>query len=278
MVYRSKYFKSTLEHSLRTMLVAEKICTVDRTESKYIQNPYQTAATAVVQAVVGTYATTAFTTTEDALTVADEVYAAEHIYDFEAALANFDLFAARAEDMTAQVAIAIDKYVLNVLLDAGTGAYSTPAGGFTTAANWNVIIANLLSKFAGFADNYRGLYLVVENTDLVGIVQSQMANGFNFADAALNNGLVSNQAGIEIYVVRSGTFANYTAGSYGAVTNSGHRLAGVKGISIYAAPRGIQYDEKAVAGKTGKEVVVWGYVGAKTWAPKLSLVVDITIL
>ncbi|MFA6314977.1 MAG: hypothetical protein WC648_01225 [Candidatus Paceibacterota bacterium] len=259
------------------MLVAEKICTVDRTESKYIQNPYQTAPTAVVQAVVGTYATAAFTTTEDALTVADEVYCAEHIYDFEAALAHFDLFAARVDDMTASVATAIDKYVLNVLVDAGTGAYTTLTGGFTTAANWNVILANLLSKFAGYADNFRGMYLVVENTDLVGIVQSQMASGFNFADAALNNGLVSNQAGIEIYVVRSGTFASYTPGSYGAVTNSGHRMAGIKGISIYAAPRGIQYEEKSVSAKTGKEVVVWGYIGAKTWAPKLGLVIDITI-
>lgn len=259
------------------MLVAEKICNVDRTESKYIVNPYQTAPTAVVQAVVGTYATAAYTTTDDNLTVADEVYVAEHIYDFEAALARFDLFAARVDDMTAAVATAIDKYVLNVLVDAGTGAYTTPTGGFTTAANWNVIIANLLSKFAGYADTYRGLYLVVENTDLVGIIQSQMASGFNFADAALNNGFISNQAGIDIYVVRTGTFASYTPGSYGAVTNSGHRMAGVKGMSVYAAPRGIQYEEKAVAAKTGKEVVVWGYVGAKTWTPHLTLVVDITI-
>lgn len=260
------------------MLVAEKICTVDRTESKYIENPYQTAATAVVQAVVGTYATTATTTTDDNLTVADEVYAAEHIYDFENALAHFDLFAARVDDMTYAVAAAIDKFVLNVILEEGTGSYSTPAGGFTTAANWNVILANLLSKFAGYAESFKGQYLVVENTDLVGIVQSQMANGFNFADAALNNGFVSNQAGIEIYVVRSGTFADYTAGSFGAVTNSGHRLAGVKGQSVYAAPRGIQYDEKSVSAKTGKEIIVWGYVGAHTWVPKQGLVIDITIV
>lgn len=277
-VYRSKYFKNTLEIALRNMLVAEKICTVDRTESKYIQNPYQTAPTAVVQAVVGTYATAAYTTTEDALTVTDEVYCAEHIYDFEAALANFNLFSARIDDMMNSVATAIDKYVLNVILEEGTGTYSTPSGGFTTAANWNVIIANLLSKFAGYAESYRGLYLVVENTDLVGIVQSQMASGFNFADSALNNGFVSNQAGIDIYVVRTGTFANYTAGSVGAVTNSGHRLAGVKGMSVYAAPRGIQYDEKSVSAKTGKEVVVWGYIGAHTWVPKQSLVIDITIV
>lgn len=259
------------------MLVAEKICTVDRTDSKYIQNPYQTAPTAVVQAMVGTYATAAYTTTDDALTVGDEVYCAYQIYDFEAALSNFNLYSDLVEDMTAQVAIAIDKAVLNIILEEGTGTYTTPTGGFTTAANWAAIVGDLLSKFAGFAESYRGMYLVVENTDVTGIVQSQMASGFNFADAALNNGLVSNQGGLDIYVVRSGTFANYTPGSFGAVTNSGHRLAGVKGMSLYAAPRGIQYSEKEVAGKTGKECVVFGYFGAHTWVPKQGLVIDITI-
>lgn len=276
--YRSKYFKNNFEQALRNMLVAEKICTVDRSESKYIQNPYGNQPTAVVQAMVGTYATTAYTLTEDALTVADEVYFAEQVYDFEARFTVFDLFAARIDEMTYAVSVAIDKFVLNVILEEGTGTYSTPAGGFTTAANWNIILANLLSKFAGYADSFRGQYLVVENTDLVGIVQSQMANGFNFADAALNNGFVSNQAGIDIYVVRSGTFADYTPGSQSAVTNAGHRLAGVKGQSVYAAPRGVTYEEKSVAGKTGKEVVVFGYVGAHTWVQKQGLVIDITIV
>jgi hypothetical protein len=273
-----KYAKSTLEHALRNVLVAEKICTVDRTDSKYIVNPYQTAPTAVVQAVVGTYATAAYTTTDDNITVADEIYVAEHIYDFEAALAHFNLFQARIDDMTAAVATALDKYVLNVILAEGTGTYDTPTGGFTTAANWNAILANLISKFGGYLELSTGsMYLVVENTDVVGILQSQMASGFNFADSALRNGLVSNQAGVNIYVVRTGTFADYTAGSYGAVTNAGHRLAGIEGVSVYAAPRGIQYEEKPVAAKTGKEIVVWGYVAAHTWVPKQGIVIDITI-
>lgn len=278
MVYRSKYFQGRLEHALRTALVSEAICTVDRTESKYIQNPYQTAQTATIQSMSGTYAVAAYTTTEDALTVGDEVYCATQVYDFEAALARFDLYKDLAEDMTAQVAIAIDKAVLNITLEEGTGTYSTPSGGFTTAANWGVIVGDLLAKFAGFAENYKGMYLVVENTDVTGIVQSQFSSGFNFADAALRNGMISNQGGLEIYVVRSGTFANYTPGSFGAVTNSGHRLAGIKGQTVYAAPRGIQYIEKEVSGKTGKEICIIGYFGVHTWVPKQSLVIDITIV
>lgn len=276
-VWRSKYFQSKLEHALRTALVAEKICTVDRSDSKYIQNPYQTAQTATVQAVSGTYAIASWTTTDDALTVADEVYNAAHVFDFESVLSNFNLLSDIMEDMAAQVAISIDKAVLNITLEEGTGTYSTPAGGFTTAANWAVIVGDLLSKFAGFAESYKGMYLVVENTDVTGIVQSQMASGFNFADSALRNGLISTQAGLDIYVVRSGTFANYTPGSFGAVTNSGHRLAGIKGQTVYAAPRGLQYIEKEVSGKTGKEIAIFGYFGVHTWVPKQGLVIDITI-
>lgn len=262
------------------MLVAEKICEVDRSDAKTIQNPYMTAPTTVVQALAGTYTPAALTTTDDTLTVADEFIVSEHIMDFESSLSNFDLFAARTEDMIASVAQAIDKYVLNVLLEAGTGTYSTPSGGFTTAANLNVIMANLISKVSGYSDVYKGLFLVLENTDIVGVVQAQATNGFSYADAALNNGLIGSYMGVDIYVVRTGTFSDATTdATSGSQTwsNSGHRLFGVKNVATYAAPRGIQFEEKGVTGKTGKEVVVYGYCGAKLWAPKAALVVDITL-
>jgi len=158
----------------------------------------------------------------------------------------------------------------------GTGTYTTPAGGFTTAANINTIMANLVSKVAGYSDAYRGLYLVIENTDLVGFVQAQVSNGFSFADAALNNGWFANYMGVDIHVIRSGTFVDATLGTR-TVTNDGHRVFGVKNVTTYAAPRGIQMEEKGVTGKTGKEVVVFGYIGFKAWTPKASLTVDITL-
>lgn len=279
-VNREKYLKSTLEIALRNALVAEAICSVDRSDAKIIKNPYQTAPTTVVQPLAGTYAVSNFTITNDSLTVADEFSCGEHIYDFEAVLADFDLYTARMDDLMYSVAAAIDKYVLNVMLEAGTGTYTTPTGGFTTAANINTIIANLVSKVAGYADTYRGLFLVLENTDLPGLIEAQMTNGFSFADAALNNGFLRNYGGVDIYVVRSGTFTNATADTTsGSQTwsNSGHRLFGVKGVATYAAPRGVQFEEKAVSGKTGREVVAYGYVGAKVWAPKADLIVDITL-
>lgn len=278
--WRLKYRKATLETALRNGLVAEAICEVDRTDTKYIRSPYQTAPATVVQPLAGTYAAADYTITNDTLTVTEEFVVAEHVYDFEDTLNNFDIFAARTDDMSYSVMAAIDKYVLNVVLEAGTGTYTTPTGGFTTAANINVIMSNLVSKVAGYADAYKGLFLVIENTDVPGFIQAQATNGFSFADAALKNGLMNSYMGVDIYVVRTGTFEDdaYTTDS-GSQTwsNSGHRLFGVKNIATYCAPRGVRIEEKMVTGKTGKEVVVYGYIGAKVWTPKAALIVDITL-
>lgn len=273
---REKYFKATLDTTLRNALVAEKICTVDNTDSKYIQNPYGSAPTTVVQALAGTYTPATFTTTDDTLTVTDEFIVSEQIFGFEDILSKFDLYADRMDEMMYSVSTQIDKYVLNCLCEDGTGAYTTPAGGFTTAANINVIMGNLLSKVAGYNDAYKGTFLVLENTDIVGFVQAQATNGFTFADAALNNGLTLRYMGVDIFVVRTGTFVDATVGTK-TWTNASHRVFGVKNIATYAAPRGLQYEEKGVTGKTGKEIVVYGLIGFKLWATKTDLIVDITL-
>ena len=277
---RTRWMKSTLEVALRNGLVAEKICQVERSDTYIIKNPYQTAPSTTVQALTGTYSTAAYTITQDDLTVTDEFIVAEHVYNWEQVVSNFDLMSARVEDMTYSVMAAVDKYVLNEILANASGSYTTPVGGFTTAANINVIISNLASKVMGFSEAYKGMFLVIENTDVPGFMQAQMTNGFSYADAALNNGFMTTYGGVEIYVVRTATFeddATTTDSGTQTWSNAGHRMFGIKGISTYAAPRGVQIDEKMVTGKTGKELAVYGYIGAKLWAPKASLIVDITL-
>lgn len=274
--YRDKYRLANLDQLLRKALVSEKICMVDRSGLKTLQSPYGSQPTTTVQAIAGTYSVVDYTTTDDTLTVADEFIVAEHVYDFETTLTMFDLFANRTDEQAYSVATAIDSFVLNSLCEDATGAYTTPAGGFTTAANINVIMGNLLSKVAGYADVYKGLFLVVENTDIPGFVQAQATNGFSFADAALNNGFMNNYMGVDIHVVRSGLFVDATVGTR-TWTNAGHRVFGVKNVATYAAPQGVKFEEKSVSGKTGMEVVTFGYIGFKLWATKADLVVDITL-
>lgn len=273
---RDKYFMSQYDIVLRNALVCEKICDVDNSDSKRIQNPYGSQPTATIQAVAGTYSVSSWTVTDDALTVTDEVTYAEHIFAHEEFFAVFDVAASRIDNMMYAVAFGVDKFVLNNLTEDATGAYTTPAGGFTTSGNVNTIMANLVSSVAGYAETYNGLYLVIENTDLVGFMIAGATNGFNFADAVLNNGLMNNWMGVDIYVVRTGTFVSATIGTT-TVTNSGHRLFGVKGVSTYASPRGMNYDEKKVSGKTGREINVFALIGFKLWAQKTALTVDITL-
>lgn len=275
-VYRDKYRLSTLDQLLRNALVSEKIFMVDRSDNKRIQSPYGSQPTATVHAIGGTYAVSDYTTTDDTLTVVDQISIAEHIYDFEEVLTNFDMFASRTDEHLYAVALQVDKYVLNNILEAGTGTYTTPSGGFTTAANVNTIMANLISKVAGYSNANGGQFLVIENTDLVGFAIAQATNGFSMADAALKNGFMSNYMGVDIYVVRSGTFADATMGTT-TFTNSGHRMFGVKNVATYATPRGTRFEEKGVTGKTGMEVVTYAYIGAKLWATKADLIVDITL-
>jgi hypothetical protein len=273
---RDKYFQSQYDIVLRNALVCEKICDVDNSDTKRIQNPYGSQPTATVQAVAGTYSVTAWTVTDDALTVTDEVIYGEHIFAHEEFFAVFDIAASRIDNMMYAVAFGVDKFVLNNLCEDATGTYTTPAGGFTTASNINVIVSNLSSKVMGFADTYKGLFLVIENTDVVGFMQAQLTNGFSYADAALRNGFMTNYGGIDIYVVRAGTFVDATIGTT-TVTNLNHRVFGVKGVATYASPRGMQYEEKGVSGKTGKEINVFALIGFKLWAQKAGLVVDITL-
>lgn len=275
-VYRDKYRSTVLDTNLRDALVAEKVCMVDHTDNKRIQSPYGSTPTTVVQAIAGTYTPADYTNTDDTLTVTDEFIIGEHIYDFEETLTQFDIFASRVDEQSYSIAAKIDEWVLNNLCEDGTGAYTTPVGGFTTAANVNVIISEIIGKVAGYADAFKGMYVVIENTDVPGFIQAQAGSGFSFADSALNNGLLGSHMGVDVYVVRSGTFTDATVGTT-TWTNAGHRVAGVKGVTTYAAPRGIRYEEKGVSGKTGVELATYGYVGFKAWAPKLTLTVDITL-
>lgn len=273
---RDKYFQSQYQIVLRNNLVCEKICTVDNSDLKRIQNPYGSQPTATIQAVAGTYSVTAWTVTDDALTVTDEVIYSEQVFAHEEFFAIFDIAASRLDNMMYAVAFGIDKYVLNSLTLNATGTYTTPVGGFTTAANINTIMANLQSKVAGFQDDYKGTFLVIENTDIVGFAIAGGTTGFSVADSVLKNGYMNNWMGTDIYIVRTGTFVSATLGTV-VVTNSGHRVFGVNKASTYASPRGMQYEEKGVSGKTGKEIVVYGLIGFKLWAQKAGLVVNITL-
>lgn len=280
LAYRQKYFANTFQQILKRSLVANAICDISQSGEKYIANPYSSNVTAVVQALAGTYSVSAFTTTEDTLTVADEFIYGEHVFDFEETHVRMDLMADRMEKISYAIKAAMDIWAVNELCESGTGTYSTPAGALTTPANWPVVIANLNAKLAGYSTyTSNGFYFVIEAGDTVGLMQYQFGSGFSYADASLNNGLIGHIGGFDIYVVLDSTFVDAAATSVSGTktwTNSGHRVAGVKRTATWSNLPA-RWEEKGVTAKTGKEVVGYSYGGLRVWNNAAALTIDVTV-
>lgn len=275
--WRKKWMPNLLQEVLHNALVAAKICQLDTSDIKYIENPYGSVAAVTQQAITGTYSVATYVSTDDTLTVTEEFVWAEQIYDFEQVAQIADIKGSRMKEAMAQMKTAIDKYVINYVLDVGTGAYTTPAGGFITAANVTKILSDLSTRFAGYETNFDNPYLVVDSNDIAGLTLAMSTNGFNMADTALTNGFLTHYMGFDIYVVRAGTFVTATLGT-GVFTNANHRVAGVKNIATFAMPGSkMQWMEKEVSGKTGVECAMVAYCGVKAWFQKLALTVDITL-
>lgn len=277
--FRDKYKMNRLNFNLRSMLVAEAICSKDTSDSMRIQSPYGSTPTAVVTTLTGDYTPATYTVTDDTLTVTEELKVAEQVYDFERVISSLNFLDSRIDEQSYVISQKIDQYVVNVLAtDALAGNdYTTPVGGFTVAANINTIFATLLSRVAGYAEAYDSNYFVVlENTDTAGLYAAGVMNGYKAADDAIKNGIIGRWMGTDIYVVRTGTFVSATIGTR-TFANSGHRVFGCKNVATYAMPGGFRFEEKGVSGKTGMEVVTYAYLGAKVWAPKAGLFVDIIL-
>ena len=272
------YVKNTLDLGLRSMTVSEKLFAPDRSGVRYKANPYLTAAVATVAAQAGTYSVSTATTTDEACTVTDQVTYAVHDFEFEETQSRVNLGQSYYLDMAAAVAVKVDQFVLNKVLDgATTTTYSAPTSGFTASSNINTIFGNINAKLDGYSDSWRGKFVVLENTDMVGLYVAGATNGFNFADAVLRNGQIGEWMGVKIFVVRSGVFTTATIGTLTA-TNLNHRLAGVMTVPAYnLQPGGVQYQELKVTGKTGMEIACWVNVGAQVWTQKAALLIDIDV-
>ena len=104
-------------------------------------------------------------------------------------------------------------------------------------------------------------------------------NGFSYADAALNNGLIGHIGGFDIYVVLDSTFVDAATTSVSGSktwTNLGHRVAGVKRTATWSNTSA-KWEEKGVSQKTGMEVAGYAYGGLRVWNQAATLTIDITV-
>lgn len=276
--YRKKWLPNLFQAALQNNTCASKIMMVDNSDIKYIENPYGSNATVTQQAIAGTYNIADFDVTADTLTVSEEFVWSEHVYNFEKVASVADVKGSRMKEAAAKMVTAVDKYALNYLLDAGTGTYTTPAGGFS-ATNALDILSSLDGLLSGYSEDFAGKYLVIENTDKKGLTLAGMTNGWNTADTFLRGGFQGStpMGGFDVYVVRTGTFVSATLGT-GTFTNAGHRLAGIKNVATLAMPVGdFVWMEKEVSGKTGVELAMAAYAGVGVWYQKKALTIDILL-
>lgn len=277
---RDKYRTAQVQQALKAAVVLEKVCIVDNSEVRTISSPYITAMTTTVQALAGTYTPAAIEISDDTLTVADEFICATHIFDFEQSTTEFDLFFTAHKAMTNSITTAVNKWGVNELCANATGSVTATAGGLTTAANWKKYLSKIVAACSGYDESSAGFYIIVQNSDLEGIVQDQATSGYSYSDAVNNNGYTTSQLGVDIYIVRDSTFVDATqttASGSKTWTNAGHRVGGVKNVATYAAPRGIHFEEKGRTGYTGMEVVGIAYGGFKQWTPTATLTLDIDV-
>lgn len=262
--FRDEMKSTVLQEILHSATVTEAIADVDRSGRKVIQNPYPSTPTVVIQALAGTYTPAAFTTTDDALTVTQELIVSEHIMDFEESLSSFDLFMERTKTLAWKVKDKLDVQVLSDVLGvAGIGTLAV-TGGFQTFGV-NKALGALNGLLAGYSQDLNDMFLVIESTDIQAFLLAQTSTGFQMADLALRNGLMGNYLGVDIFVVRAGQHP------------ASHRLAGIKRKFTVALPVEWKHDEKAVSGKTGKEMVTYGYYGFKVWNNYKALIIDVNI-
>lgn len=275
--YRKQWMPSLWQEYLYKAAIIKPLVDYRTDNVKYIENPYGSAGTITQNSsIVGTYSVGTYTVTPDTLTVTEEFVWSEHCYSFEKIASVADVRGARMKDAMGQMAYAVDKWALNELCDKGTGTYTTPAGGFSQT-NTLTIAANLASKCVGFAASYSSKYIVIEPSDVPGVLLAMFGNGFATADRALNNGFLNHWADFDWYVCGASTFVTATLGTT-AYTNSGHRVAGVKGLATLLMPAGeMIWMEKEVTGKTGMELAMAAYGGLKVWAQKAPLTIDITL-
>lgn len=262
--FRDELRSTTMQEILHSATVTEAIADVDRSGRKVIQNPYPSTPSVTIQALAGTYTPATFTTTDEALTVSQEIILAEHIYDFEDSLSSFDLFQNRAENMAWKAKDKLDTYVLSTVLSTASINTLAVTSGFATYGVLKAL-GNLQGLVAGYSTSQNDVFLVIENTDVAAFIQAQVSNGFQMADMALKNGFMGNYLGVDVYVVRSGQ------------TTANHRLAGIKRKFTVALPVEWKQEEKGVSGLTGKEIVMYGYTGVKVWNQNLNLIVDVNI-
>lgn len=250
---------SIMQEYLESMTVARAISDFV-VGKKYIHNPFPTPGAVTVNSpMTGLYTPVTLTTTDDSLEVNREAIYNTHLFDFETTFADYNLANEVLKLASAKLAEDMDRELLAILA-AGAGTTINVSGGFTKVNAFDSI-ASAVGVLSGYTQSMNGLYIVIDNTQVPAFISAGATAGFTFADAVLNNGLMGNIMGFDIYTVRAGQLPANTA------------IAGIKKASTTGTGGAIKIEEKQVSGKTGTEFAAINYSRSALWNNNQPLVV-----
>ncbi len=179
---------------------------------------------------------------------------------------KYDTMSAATDSATYQIANTIDAAVF-AQVSGGTTFDAGNVGG-TDGSAIVITSSNVIDIFSEARAALQTANVVEENDFVAVFTPAQCAKinqfstnaGFNFADAALNNGQVGNLMGWTVYMSN-----NMTRATYGGTANTYNCYMGKRGmiqLFMLASPRLIMTDAELKIGKVGK---FWTGYGIGIW-------------
>lgn len=277
---KAEFWEARMQVNLRKTLVSQEVAAVTSALNRgdKIHKPYFTEHSAVSYTPGTEVTLQGASSTDDSITINTFKDVPMYLDEAEETQSYYNTMAEMVDSASYQLADTIDAAVF-AHSDYGTEFDAGDCGG----TNGSAIVLSSANVITLFSNARRALQVlnVIEANDFCAVLppaaamyvnQSATGVGFNFADAALNNGRVGNYMGFEIYVSN-----NLTTATYGGTANTTNCYIGKKKmiqLIMLASPRMKVVDTEL---KIGKAIHFWTGYGIGSWTRDRSRWLDAKI-
>jgi len=277
---KRELWEAMAQVNLRKKLVSTEVCATTFTinGADKIHKPYFTELAAGTYTPGEEFALQDASSTDDSITVDTKKYCAFYIDEVEETQSYYNTMDEMASSAGYQLADTIDQAVF-AQVDNGTEFDDGDIAGTDGSA---IVLAtsNVISLFVGMRKKLAQLN-VIDANDFVVVLspaataiinQTSTGLGFNFADAAVNNGKVGRFMGFDIYESN-----NLTTGTYGGTANTTYCYGGKRGMIQLIMLADVRLKIVDIDNKIGKAVQYWTAYGTGVWTRDKSRFLDCKI-
>ncbi len=277
---KAEFWEARMQVNLRETMVAQEVAAVTTSVGggDKIHKPYFTEFAASPYTPGTEVTLQGASSTDDYITINTFYDVPMYIDEAEETQSFYDTMAAATDSASYKLRDTIDAAVF-AQVDNGIEFDAGDCGG----TNGSAIVlssSNIVTLFSNARKALQTLNVIEANdfcavlppAALAYIAQAATSQGFNFADAALNNGKVGNYMGFDLYMSN-----NLTTGTYGGTANTTYCYIGKKKmiqLIMLASPRIKVVDTEL---KIGKAIHVWTGYGVGVWTRDKSRFLDAKI-